>query len=310
MSVLCPQCHHEAGLRCVTRDWNARVSEELFRYFRCAGCGLVWLHPVPADLGRYYTRDYIAYTVPDSMEELRQQARLYADRLEFVRRWVSGGTLLEIGPSYGAFAFLAKEAGFQVTAIEMDARCCTFLKEVVGIQVQQSSDIQGALASHGLYDVVVLGHVIEHLPDALSILPKLAGHVAPGGILVLAAPNPYALQFRCFGSYWMHLEAPRHVILIPVQVLDTLLMKAGMRRIFLTWTGAEAKALKRLGWSGSTRIWLSAPVFKYSRYVLGHMLRFVMGPWENRGHRGSVYTAIYQRTKSGPWVDMKKSLCC
>ena len=298
MSVLCPQCRSEASLRCVTRDWNARVSDEPFHYFRCGVCELVWLHPVPADLGRYYTRDYIAYTVPDSVQELRRQARLYAGRLEHVRRWVSSGSLLEIGPSYGAFAFLAKEAGFQVTAIEMDARCCAFLKDVVGIQVLQSSDIQGALATCGLYDVIVIGHAIEHLPDALAVLPALAEHVARGGILALSMPNPDALQFRFFGSYWVHLDAPRHALLIPVRLLDALLGATGMKRVFLTRTDAEAKALNRFGWMCSTRNWLSSPVFKYSRFLLGHLLRLMMGPWENRRDRGSAYTAIYQRTTS------------
>lgn len=298
MSILCPQCHREASPRCVTRDWNARVSDEPFHYFRCAACGLVWLYPVPADLGRYYTRDYIAYTVPDSMEKLRRQARPYAGRLEHVRRWVSGGTLLEIGPSYGAFALLAKDAGFQVNAIEMDARCCAFLKDVVGIHVLQSSDIQRALAACGLYNVISLWHTIEHLPDALSVLPALAAHVAPGGILALSMPNPDALQFRWFGPYWAHLDAPRHVLLIPLRLLDGLLATAGLRRVFLTWTDAEAKALNRFGWTASTRHLFSSPVFKYSRFALGLMLHLMVGPWETRDGRGCVYTAIYQRTES------------
>jgi SAM-dependent methyltransferase len=298
MTALCPHCSREGSPRWLTRDWNARVSEETFQYFKCNTCGLVWLDPVPGDLGRYYTRDYIAYTVPDSTEELRRHARLYAGRLEHVSRWVSDGSLLEIGPSYGAFAFLAKEAGYQVSAIEMDPRCCAFLRDVVNIQVHQSSDIQGTMANCGLYDIIVLGHVLEHLPDALSLLPVLATHVAPGGILALSMPNPNALQFRFFGPYWFHLDAPRHVLLIPFQMLDTLLAKGGMRRVFLTWTDSEAKALKRLGWMGSTRNWLSAPIFKYSRFAIGLMLHQLIGPWESGGARGCAYTAIYQQVES------------
>jgi 2-polyprenyl-3-methyl-5-hydroxy-6-metoxy-1,4-benzoquinol methylase len=299
MSILCPQCDCEASPRCVTRDWNARVSNEPFHYFRCAACGLVWLYPVPGDLQRFYTRDYIAYTVPGSTEELRRQARLYVGRLEHVNRLVSSGSLLEIGPSYGAFASLAKDAGYQVSAIEMDPRCCAFLKNVLGIQVEQSSDIQEAIAKSGLYDVIVLWHVIEHLPDALSLLPTLAAHVAPGGILALSTPNPEALQFRFFGPYWVHLDAPRHALLVPLQLLDKMLGAAGMQRVFLTWTDPEAIALNRYGWMCSTRNWLSVPMFKYSRFVLGHMFRLILGPWERTEGQGTAYTVIYQRPQSG-----------
>ena len=41
----------------------------------------------------------------------------------------------------GDFAFLAKEAGFEVQTIEIDARCCEFLTEQVGVRAVGTNDI-------------------------------------------------------------------------------------------------------------------------------------------------------------------------
>ena len=45
-------------------------------------------------------------------------------------------------------------------------------------------------------DVVVLTHVLEHLPDPLAALEKIRGLLKPGGIGVLEFPNIDALDAR------------------------------------------------------------------------------------------------------------------
>ena len=103
-------CRQAAQLHFRTRDFNRRLSRETFEYFRCPGCGVIFLSPVPANLGQYYPATY--YTLPKTGAEL---GRLFAPeryKLEIVQRFVQRGKLLEIGPAIGGFAYLAKEAGF------------------------------------------------------------------------------------------------------------------------------------------------------------------------------------------------------
>ncbi|GIT65471.1 MAG: hypothetical protein Ct9H300mP23_10980 [Nitrospinota bacterium] len=35
----------------------------------------------------------------------------------------------------------------------------------------------------------------------------------------MAAPNPQAWQFHIMGKLWPHLDAPRHLYLLPAEVL-------------------------------------------------------------------------------------------
>src|SRR6185503_4149085 len=107
----CSHCGGNASLAFVAKDLNRHLTEEAFPYYRCGSCGLVFMHPVPPELGRYYPSNY--HDIPRSLEELLQRRRGESYKLEALAR-VSGKRLLEIGPSFGAFAALARQAGFDV----------------------------------------------------------------------------------------------------------------------------------------------------------------------------------------------------
>jgi len=119
----------------------------------------------------------------------------------------------------GSFAYLAQEADYKTEVIEMDKTCCDFIEGVLGIKAINSADIVASLKDRGQYDVIALWQVLEHFPDPWTVLPVLAQHLAPDGILVIATPNPDAFQFRLLRSLWTHIDAPRHVELIPITLL-------------------------------------------------------------------------------------------
>ena len=198
-----------------TTDRNRHLSEERFRYCRCDRCGTFSLAGIPADLDRYYPTEY--YAIPSSREWLTANARHEQYKLDIIRRFVVDGRLVEIGPAVGAFSLAAQEAGFDTSAIEMDAACCEFLRSVVGIRVQETDDPVAALAATGPFDVVAMWHVIEHLPNPRAVLSAAIAALRPGGIVALAAPNPAAFQFRLWRGRWTHVDAPRHLSLMPMQ---------------------------------------------------------------------------------------------
>ena len=95
----------------MAQDLNQRVTEECFPYFRCAACGLVFLDPVPANPGRYYPEVY--YSIPVRMDDSAPGIAAERDKLRLVRELVPppGARLLEVGPAWGTFAYVAKQAG-------------------------------------------------------------------------------------------------------------------------------------------------------------------------------------------------------
>ena len=67
----------------------------------------------------------------------------------------------------------------------MDTAACEYIEDTLDIRAINSADIPGALENLGPYDVITLWQVIEHLTDLWTVLPVLADHLAPGGILVM-----------------------------------------------------------------------------------------------------------------------------
>jgi SAM-dependent methyltransferase len=177
----------------------------------------------------------------------------------------------------------------------MDADCCRFLTESVGVGAVCSDDPGAVLPGMGPFDAIALWHVIEHVPDPVRLLQAAAGRLAPGGALVVAAPNPASLQLRLFGPRWTHLDAPRHLQLIPAAALERLGAEHGLHAVLVTDTDPGSLGWNAFGWRyslrnllrpGSAGERLAAPARALTRLAAG---------LERRGFRGSTYTMVLRR---------------
>ena len=275
-------------------DINRRISSESFQYFECSDCHLIFLDPLPMDLGRYYPSDY--YALPKSREVAVELARFESYKIDMVTRHLAGGKLVEIGPATGGFCVLAKEAGFDVRAIEMDARCSQFLRDVIGIEVQNSNEEVVALNREEPADVIALWHVIEHLRDPWSMIDAIAAKVRPGGIALIATPSPEAFQFKIWGKRWTHVDAPRHVVLIPHDVLVRRMQANGMELVELTTSDPGGVSWNWFGWAFGFSNMATAPLPKRLLRKLGGFVSAVARLYEDREGRGAAYTAIFRKT--------------
>lgn len=272
-------------------DRNQRVSDDRFEYRRCPACGLVALADPPADLGRYYPRGY--YRAPPRWR-LAWAAWRERYQLDHVRRHAAtpGGRLVEVGAAWGTFSLGARRAGYAVTAIERDPVSCAFLESVVGVAAVASDDPAVVLRGLEPSRVVVMWQVAEHLEDPWAVLAAAAANLEPDGILVVATPNPDALSLRLLGPRWPHLDAPRHLWLIPAAVLDAFLGERGLRRVLLTDTDPGGRRWNRFTWR---RALASAGVAPRAAAILGGLVALGLRPVERRSGRGSCYTAVYRR---------------
>lgn len=275
-------------------DRNRRIGDRAFTYLRCSQCGLIRLADVPEDLGAYYPPEY--YELP-SIDELAAAAARDRCKIDTVLRFAGPGRLLEIGPAYGTFAYQARQAGFAVDAIEMDERCCGYLRSVVGVNAVQSPAPVEAMGSMAPHDVIALWHVIEHLPDPFSLLRAAAANLAPGGILVIATPNPEAWQFRVMGADWPHVDAPRHLYLLPAAMLAAQATAAGLTRAHLTTSDSDARSWNRFGWQ---RLLLNRVRGRWAgraALAAGYALSLAAAPFESSDPRGSAYTAVFRKER-------------
>lgn len=288
----CPRCAapSEAGVR--ARDRNRAVSDRDFDYRRCTACGVLWLGDVPADLAEYYPGDY--HDFPDG-GALAAAVAAERPKLDLVTAHARGGQLVEIGPSQGLFAAAACDAGFDVVALEMDAECCRHLETVIGVRAVHTVDPAQVLPTLAPSRAVVLWHVIEHLPDPWTALRAVATNLEPGGVLVLSTPNVGSLQWRVFGPRWVHLDAPRHLTLIPLRALADEVAGMGLDLVTATTSDPVGQNLDQLGWVRSI---LSPPALRPDprfAWTIGRTLTVAARPVERRGLRGAAYTAVFAK---------------
>lgn len=290
----CPMCGGNGDPAFAAVDENRRISADAFAYLRCQGCGTLFLRDIPDDLGRYYASDYYAIPTPERLDALANGDQ----KIHIVKQFAAGGRLLEVGPAFGVFAWRAKRDGFTVDVIEMDERCCAFLRARGLASVQQSNMPHEAIGTTPPHDVIAAWHVMEHLPQPLAFLEAAASNLAAGGHLILAMPNPQARQFGWMGRRWPHVDAPRHINLIPASALESAAAKLGLRRVFLTTSDPDGRNWNRFGWQRLLMNRFAARMAQRVMFILGTLLSLPFALIERGGLNGAAYTIVLRKGAS------------
>lgn len=280
-TATCPQCGSCATLFRSSGDINNATTQEIFRYYRCSACDLVFMSNIPADMSPYYRKGY--QSIPTTLAELRKLAAKERYRLNELLKYVKQGKLLEIGPWIGIFSINAKDAGFEVDVIESDAACVDFLREVAGIGVFQSNEPAAVLGQFSQrYDAVVLWHSLEHLPAPWRVVENAAKALKPGGVLLVAIPNIDCYESRTMREQWVHLDAPRHLYFYAPEALTALCRRFGLSPLHIASRDRLSFVLGLQAWYRFLR--RSRPI-QYLRALAGL-----------KNGIGSGLTAIYAKT--------------
>ena len=297
--ITCRVCNAQSQQEYLsTIDFNQQKSDDQFKYYRCCDCRSIFIYPIPNDLNLFYRQDYPAYCVKNSNKIEANLKYLEAAKLEIVKQHVSSGKLVEIGPAAGRFLSVANGAGFDVFGIEQDISCAAHILNNLKLQVACSdkpTDELNKLAN--CVDVVVAWHVIEHLQD-LRGFSTAASKALRGSnsVIIVSAPNPKSWSFKIFGRYWVHLDAPRHLTLIPLQALDKLMADQGLKRISCVFDDPVSLQLNKMGWQKSLMNLSSSRKVREKLLIrLGRLLSIAMAMFEKIPGRGAAYTVTYKK---------------
>jgi 2-polyprenyl-3-methyl-5-hydroxy-6-metoxy-1,4-benzoquinol methylase len=284
----CPVCGGAGAHRLTTTDRNRRIGGERFEYRACRACATLYLANVPDDLGRYYPPDYYPIGAEHAAIESERA------KVALLRRFAPGGPLIEIGPGAGGFAGEAQRSGYHVRAIEMDERACLHLR-ALGVQTVHSAAPHRALAEMASSRAIVLWHVFEHLTEPVALLRAAAANLQPGGVLAVAVPNPGAFGLRVLGARWPHIDAPRHLQLVPAATLVRLAGEAGLAPLALTGSDRTGRDWNVFGWQHVLVRPDSAPARRRAAFYAAAVLAEALAPVERHGLRGSTYSAVFRK---------------
>lgn len=227
---------------------------------RCAGCGLVFLESAPAprflavgngEAGEETVADagavehetgglasLAAWTIP--------RAKGFAKGARMISRHVRGGRLLDIGCGDGRFLLTMREhGGFELHGLEPDAAEADRASRVLGMEIIPGT-LEEADYPEGLFDVVTMWDVLEHVQDPLRELREVRRVLRSDGLLLARVPNLtyFRLKQALAGPYLrsrgMSIYGPRHhLTYLDRSTAGLLLEKAGFEIISMRPSRSE-----------------------------------------------------------------------
>jgi 2-polyprenyl-3-methyl-5-hydroxy-6-metoxy-1,4-benzoquinol methylase len=173
----------------------------------CPECTLVWLEspPAPKDMGQHYTADYDRKIAAGG-----ESPGHFDSRRDTLAKYKSGGAVLDLGCSSGAFLETLKGGQWELFGIEMSPEVAQRAEKRTGAKVFVG-DVLEAPFPQGYFDAITCFHVFEHMFRPKQILEKVSYWLKPGGIFYMMVPNIHSGGGRAFKSYWYALELPRHL---------------------------------------------------------------------------------------------------
>ena len=233
---------------------------QIARIVRCRHCSLMYANPRAqlADHANYERHDPIgllAGVTEDRghpyrwrFEKESLQVRDYEDSLgRLAALHPARGHVVEVGSSLGYLLKRFQEDGWTVQGIDPWAEVCAHTRDVHGFETTPTT-LEGAALPDASADVVIMLHVIEHVPDPLASLREVRRVLKPGGHVVIETPRYDTVMFKLMGKRERSLRQDGHIYFFTSGTLRECLREAGFGEVEMRYTGRSLTA-DRLMWN-------------------------------------------------------------
>lgn len=216
---------------CVGEQLETKFTYPAFRLLECQSCGLLFRErgaglPTAELIEEIYNADWVQMRHQAAGATFMQHAVYHTTLLTGVKP--DRGLLLEIGAGTGEFSYLARQAGWDVVAVEPSANACQYAASQYGLELVNAIYHPELLPSDLYFDAICAWHVLEHIPEPVAFLTDLAGRLAPKGLLLVAVPNLDSFTNQVHGANSPLLIEPDHLCHYSAKSLSQLMAKAGL----------------------------------------------------------------------------------
>ncbi len=214
-------------------------SAQRYQIVRCKRCDLMYVNPRPEDPEHVVISRHIETedTGPDDLEKLQRigKEQLQVRDYDVTRKLLNSlyprrGKLLEIGSGFGFLLAAFKADGWDVQGVDPNRQACKFASQFNHIDARPGT-LEEMAYDNETFDVVVMNHVIEHLPDPLAALKEINRVVRHSGHVVIETPRYDTLAFRLLGKRERSLSCEGHVYFFTTDSLRRTYEAAGFQLV-------------------------------------------------------------------------------
>lgn len=123
-----------------------------------------------------------------------------------------GGRLLEVGSGLGHLVGQLEDT-FETYGIDVNHWAVKESRAVIHSSQLQTASAQELPYKDGVFNVVIIKHIVEHLPDPQKAIQEIGRVTEKGGTLLLATPNLDSLLKPWKGEQWIGYQDPTHISL-------------------------------------------------------------------------------------------------
>lgn len=253
-----------------------------FEYFQCSSCGCLQIRDIPPDVAKYYPPGYYSFDIPKPYKigrlrdllKRRRTARLLGRKnilgwlmglihgAPDLPDWLPGSgvqlehRILDVGSGSGMLLARLRNEGFrELHGVDPFIPADMIQENGVCICKGELSDIDGN------YDVVMLHHSLEHMPDQHRAFQLLGQKLAHGGLLLIRIPVVSSFAWEKYKTCWFKLDAPRHFYLHSCESLRLLARSHGFQVVELRYD------------STAKQFWASEQYLRGIHYLAGDSYR-------------------------------------
>lgn len=230
---------------------------------RCRHCGLMYSSPRarPADHAIHESSTVEGLLDGVETEKVHRYRWRYekesgqvrdfrATRAVLDRLYPNGGKIVEVGSGLGYLLRSFKDTGWEVLGVDPWRELPSFTQRVHGIETIPTT-LELAGLPDASADVVVMLHVIEHVPDPVATLREIRRVLKPGGHMVIETPRYDTLMFKLLGHRERSVKCEGHIYFFTFDTLRRTYEKAGFREVDTRAVGRTLSA-ERFLWNVGT----------------------------------------------------------
>jgi predicted SAM-dependent methyltransferase len=201
------------------------VSDRFFNIYEDAESKILWTDVDKSHnhLKYYLSDNYIPHSDKKGLlgflYNISQRLMFVYKRIVLSNQLKESRSVLDYGAGDGKFAnYLEKKGKKTFTYDPLKGSSSN------SINLHQNTDFQ--------VDMVMMWHVLEHIPDLKKVFPQILERVNKNGFLVIAVPNRDCFDAKYYKNHWAAWDVPRHLYHFNHKSLLNFMSSYGLSFVF------------------------------------------------------------------------------